>query len=173
MYWVSCAIFRRMRFKAVSSIDRSTALARAGRGLSSWRLQRGLAGNVNAHAEEFFATWKQELLKANGGIPDSELIQISRGYAALLILSLIYSAIIGPRKLYYGYSLKLLAVFFLVTGIALDVPKSVWQSLGSRQMNAFEYPEGKETSFIRTLYYSGFIAFSVGNLPITVPSFAS
>ena len=106
-------------------------------------------------------------------IPDSELIQISRGYAALLILSLIYSAIIGPRKLYYGYSLKLLAIFFLIIGIALDVPKSVWQSLGSRQMNAFEYPEGKETSFARTLYYSGFIAFSVGNLPISVPSFAS
>ena len=131
----------------------------------------GKAGIDNKN--QYFVNLLQASDKQMNSIPNSELIQISRGYAALLILSLIYSAIIGPRKLYYGYSLKLLAVFFLVTGIALDVPNSVWQSFGSRQMNAFEYPEGKETSFIRTLYYSGFVAFSVGNLPISVPSFAS
>ena len=40
-------------------------------------------------------------------------------------------------------------------------------------MGAFEYPEGQETTFIRTLYYSGFIAFSVANLPISAPEIAS
>ena len=35
-------------------------------------------------------------------IPDSELIQISRGYALVLILGLVYSATIGPRQIYGG-----------------------------------------------------------------------
>ena len=64
-------------------------------------------------------------------IPDSELIQISRGYAIFLVLALVYSAIIGPRKLNHGYTLKFFAVFFLIVGAALDVPKTVWNGLAS------------------------------------------
>ena len=101
-------------------------------------------------------------------IPDSELIQISRGYAVVLILGLVYSATIGPRQLYCGQFFKIIAIVGLIVGTCLELPQSFWESLASRQFT-FEVPEGRQNSFIRTLFYSGFLIFSVGNLPITIP----
>ena len=124
----------------------------------------GSAGNESK--KQYFVSLMRASDKQLNPIPDSELIQISRGYAFLLVFALLYSALIGPRKLYHGYTLRFLAVLFLIVGVALDVPKTVWNGLSLSSFGAFEYVEGQEPAFVRTLYYSGFIAFSVGNLPI-------
>merc|ERR1712156_646212 len=65
-------------------------------------------------------------------IPDSELIQISRGYALVLILGLVYSATIGPRQLYCGSFFKVIAILGLIAGACLELPQSFWESLASR-----------------------------------------
>jgi len=55
-------------------------------------------------------------------IPDTELIQMSRGYAFCLVLALLFSATIGPRKLYCANTLKVLAIIGLFGGLFLELP---------------------------------------------------
>jgi len=55
-------------------------------------------------------------------IPDTELIQMSRGFAFCLVLALLYSATVGPRKLQYASLFKVVAILGLFTGIFLELP---------------------------------------------------
>jgi len=106
-------------------------------------------------------------------IPDTELIQISRGFAFCLVLALLYSATVGPRKLYYGSILKVFALISLFVGISLELPNSFWSMVKNRQFSAIEFPQGEEITILQTIFYSGFIAFSVSSFPIVVTEVAS
>jgi len=106
-------------------------------------------------------------------IPDTELIQMSRGYAFCLVLALLYSATIGPRKLFCGPLLKVLALIALFTGIAIELPNPFWAMVKNRQFSGIEFPNGEEITILQTIFYSGFLAFSVSNLPIIAPEIAS
>lgn len=106
-------------------------------------------------------------------IPDTELIQMSRGYAFCLVLALLYSAMIGPRKLLCGTVLKVLALVGLFIGICLEFPDQFWASLANGQIDAIDVPIGEPISIIQSIFYSGFIAFSVSNLPIVIPEISS
>lgn len=106
-------------------------------------------------------------------IADTELIQISRGYAFCIVLALLFSATVGPRKLYYGSSMKALAIMGLFIGICLELPHQFWSMVKNRQFSGIEVPNGEEISFLQTIFYSGFFAFSACNLPIVAPEIAS
>ena len=64
--------------------------------------------------------------------------------------------------------MKFLAIIGIFVGAALDLPKTTWESFASREFT-LQLAESRQKSFIHTLFYSGFIIFSVGNLPITIP----
>ena len=98
---------------------------------------------------------------------------MSRGYAFCLVIALLYSAMIGPRKLLCGPFLKVLALIGLFVGTSLELPNQFWASIANRQFSDIEVPTGENITMIQSIFYSGFIAFSVSNLPIVVPEISS
>lgn len=92
--------------------------------------------NMTVESEEGITNNGQyfvNLLKAQDShmkpIPDSELIQISRGYVFVLVLGLLYSATIGPRQLYCGLFFKVIAILGLFVGACFEMPQTFWESL--------------------------------------------
>jgi len=43
----------------------------------------------------------------------------------------------------------------------------------NRNFGAIEVPQGDEITILQTIFYSGFLAFSVSSMPINVPEIAS
>lgn len=89
--------------------------------------------NMFVEGEAGLASGKQYLVnllpasdKDMNPIPDTELVQMSRGYAFCLVLALLYSALIGPRKLKYGSVLKMIALVGLFLGVSLELPNQFW-----------------------------------------------
>ena len=61
-----------------------------------------------------------------------------------------------------------MAIIGLFVGAAADLVQANWESFASREFT-LQLAESRQKTFIHTLFYSGFLIFSVGNLPITVP----
>ena len=110
-------------------------------------------------------------------IPDTELIQMSRGYAFCLVIALLYSAMIGPRKLLYSSLWKVLALMALFAGTCLEFPEQFWaniaHAIANRQFSDIQVPTGENITIIQSIFYSGFVAFTVSNLPIVAPEISS
>ena len=98
---------------------------------------------------------------------------MSRGYAFCLVLALLYSAAIGPRKLSWAPLLKVLALLGLFTGIMIELPSPFWAMVKKRQFSGIEFPLGEDITILQTIFYSGFLAYSVSSLPIIAPEIAS
>lgn len=60
---------------------------------------------------------------------------MSRGYAFCLVIALLYSAMIGPRKLLCSPFLKVLALIALFVGTCLEFPNQFWASIAHSVAN--------------------------------------